>query len=160
MKNIFILIAFQLFVFNNSFAQKNNSNNGIPTPGDCKCNNLEVYPYFYYQDVNIPNESNLLLRFDFNHKGQKCLPKFLNAITIYRSPTQTINISLDRLTTLTNTMQGHIFVIPQILLPENMRPMVVGGNYKITYSLEYGTKSVCPANTTKIVRFKKQEPLL
>jgi hypothetical protein len=41
-----------------------------------------------------------------------------------------------------------------------MLPMTIGGNYKITYSLQYGLKSVCPAQSTIIVRFKKEEPLL
>jgi hypothetical protein len=133
-----------------------NSASGVVT--NCECSKLVLFPYFYYQDPNLPDNSSLLLRFDFQHKGIKCMPEFKNSITIYRSPTQTVTIPMDRLTSSVNTMGQRIFVIPQSILG-SLRPMTVGGNYKITFSLGYGT-SICPATTAKIVRFAKNEPIL
>jgi hypothetical protein len=126
----------------------------------CKCSDLVIYPYFYYQDPqNAPNSS-LYLRFDFQHKGKiKCKPEFAGSITIYRSDDITVTIPLSNLTSFVDTDGQRIFVVTQLNLPNSFRPMTLGGNYKITYSLKYGT-GICPATSTKIVRFAKSEPIL
>ena len=153
--SILAILLFNTVLFGQNKTLQNSATDVVTR---CECSKLVLFPYFYYQDPNLPETSSLLLRFDFQHKGMRCMPEFRKSITIYRSPTQTVTIPLDRLTSYINTIGQRIFVIPQsLLLP--LRTMVVGGNYKITFSLEYGT-SICPASTVKIVRFSKNEPIL
>ncbi len=156
------IILFTVLLFaSNTFAQKINTTLTSPVETlACKCSYLEIYPYFYYQDPqNAPNSS-LYLRFDFHHKGKaKCKPEFVGSITIYRANDVTVTIPISNLTSFVDTNRQRIFEITQLHLPDSFRPMTLGGNYKITYSLKYGT-SVCPATSTKIVRFRKSEPIL
>ena len=155
-----ILILVFLLTASHVFSQKKNTAIKETIGTTCKCSNLQVFPYFYYQDPqNAPN-SNLYLRFDFHHKGKpKCKPEFVGNITIYRDTNIRVNIPVANLTSFVDTDGQRIFVITQLHLPDSFRPMTVGGNYKITYSLKYGT-GICPASSTKIVRFTKSEPIL
>ncbi|KQT21493.1 hypothetical protein ASG31_16600 [Chryseobacterium sp. Leaf404] len=127
----------------------------------CICNDLEIYPYFYYKDPERASTSHLYLRFDFHHKGRnKCKPEFKGSITIYRSDDIQVTIPLNRLTSPVDNMGQRIFVITQLHLPDSFRPMTLGGNNRITYSLNYGIKSQCPTSFTKFVRFTTSEPIL
>jgi hypothetical protein len=90
----------------------------------------------------------------------KCKPEFTGSITIYRSSEITVTIPVANLTSYVDTLGQRIFVVTQLNLPPSFRPMTLGGNYKITYSLNYGEKYVCPKNSTKLVRFAKSEPIL
>lgn len=159
MKKIFIITL--LLIASNVFAQKKNSALSSSIEGlTCKCSNLEIYPYFYYQDPQNALNSSLYLRFDFQHKGKvKCKPEFTGNITIYRADDITVTIPLNALTSFVDTNGQRIFVITQLNVPDSFRPMTIGGNYKITYSLKYGT-GICPAKSTKTVRFAKSEPIL
>lgn len=156
-KILFIAI---LLIAGNTFAQKKNAAIKEVQTISCKCSNLEIYPYFYYQDPqNAPN-SNLLLRFDFHHKGKaKCKPEFTGSITIYKDINTTVTIPLSDLTSLVDTDGQRIFVITQLSLPDSFRPMRINGVYKITYSMNYGT-GICPTKSSKNVRFMKSEPIL
>ncbi len=155
-----ILIIAILLTATNLFSQKTNTALSPIVTTSCKCADLQIYPYLYYQDPqNAPNSS-LYLRFDFHHKGKaKCKPEFVGSITIYRADSITVTIPLNALTSFVNSTNQRIFVVTPLNLPASFRPMTVGGNYKITYSLRYG-ESVCPATSTKIVRFAKSEPIL
>ncbi len=162
MKKI-ILVAVILLVSQLSFSQKKVITNTISSPiaTSCNCSDLEIYPYFYYQDPDLPNASSMFLRFDFHHKGKlKCKPEFLGNITISKSDGISVTIPVSRLTSYVNTENQRIFVVTQQHLLGTLRPMIVGTNYKITYSLGYGTKSVCPKTSTKNVVFEKSEPIL
>lgn len=142
-----------------SFSQKKVITN--PVTASCNCADLELYPSFYYKEPETPSTSSLYLRFDFHHIGTaKCKPDFLGSITIARSNAITVTIPLRNLTSYVDTMGQRIFVVTQLHLPDSFRPMTVGGNYKITYSLSYGVKAVCPKTSSKYVRFAKSEPIL
>lgn len=142
------------------FSQKKNIEIKETVGISCKCSDLVIYPYFYYQDPqNLPNSS-LLLRFDFQHKGKmKCKPEFTGSITIYKDSNRTVTIPLSNLTSLVDTNGQRIFVITQLNLPDSLRPMQLNSSYKINYSLKYGT-GICPTLSTKSVRFMKSEPIL
>jgi hypothetical protein len=156
-----LIILTVLLTVSNLFSQKKIT--AITSPVEtlaCKCSNLEIYPYFYYEDQQNGSNSSLHLRFDFHHKGKiKCKPEFVGNITIYRADDITVTIPLNALTSYVNTENQRIFVITQLSLPNSFRPMTIGGNYKITYSLKYGN-TTCPATSTKTVRFAKSEPIL
>ncbi len=159
MKTKIIILFF--FIFSQfAIAQKKGVLSGPKVITSCQCSNLVVYPYFYYQDPDLRNNSNLYLRFDFHHKGMKCIPEFVGSITIFRSETIKVTIPLNTLTSYVDTENQRIFVITPLSLPNSFRPMTVGGNYKITYSLRYGTTSVCPASSSQIIRFQTSEPIL
>ncbi len=155
-----LIIFTILLVASTVNAQKKNALLKETVSVTCKCSDLLIYPYFYYQDPqNAPNSS-LYLRFDFQHKGKvKCKPEFTGNITIYRADDITVTIPLRNLTSYVDTNNQRIFVITQLNLPDSFRPMTIGGNYKITYSMTYGT-GICPATSTKTIRFSKSEPIL
>lgn len=153
---LFIVLVFAGTVFSQ---KKNAAINEVQTLS-CKCSDLVLYSFFYYQDPqNAPNSS-LLLRFDFQHKGKmKCKPEFTGNITIYKDINTTVTIPLSSLTSLVDTDGQRVFVITQLNLPDSFRPMRLNGVYKISYSMSYGT-GVCPAKSSKNVRFMKSEPIL
>lgn len=158
MKKLLLFIV--LFAVGNVFSQKKNAALNETFGISCKCSDVVLYPYFYYKDPEDQANSHLYLRFDFHHKGKtKCKPEFTGNITIFRDATITATIPLNALTSFVNTENQRIFVITALNLPASFRPMTLGGNYKITYSLQYGT-GACPATSTKIVRFAKSEPIL
>jgi len=149
-----------LLITSNVFSQKKNIGIRETVAISCKCSDLVIFPYFYYQDPENGSNSNLILRFDFQHKGKvKCKPEFVGNITIYRANTITATIPLNALTSYVDTDNQRIFIVSPLSLPNSFRPMTIGGNYIITYSLKYGT-GICPATSTKTVRFKKSEPIL
>ena len=159
MKTKIIILFF--FIFSQfAIAQKKGALSGPKVDTSCKCSNLIVRPYFYYKELGTPNTSFLYLRFDFQHKGVKCIPEFVGSITIFRSDEIKVTIPLNTLTSYVNTENQRIFVITPLSLPNSFRPMTVGGNYKITYSLRYGTTLVCPATSSQIIRFQTSEPIL
>lgn len=156
MKTKIFLIVFAFLSFSNLFSQKK-----ADLQTSCLCKDLVVYPYFYYKDPERSSTSHLYLRFDFHHKGKnKCKPEFKGSISIYRSDDIQVTIPLGNLASLVDNMGQRIFVVTQLHLPSSFSPMIVGGNYKITYSLNYGIKSPCPTAFTKYVRFTTSEPIL
>lgn len=155
-----ITILFFFIITQFAFGQKRGILTGPKVDTSCQCSKLVVRPYFYYQDPDLRNNSNLYLRFDFQHKGMRCKPDFVGSITIYRADDIKVTIPLNTLTSYVDTENQRIFVITPLSLPNSFRPMTVGGNYKITYSLRYGTTSVCPATSSQIIRFQTSEPIL
>ena len=155
-----ITVLFLLIFFQVAFGQrkKTSSVKGVET--FCKCSQLVVRPYFYYKEPETPNTSYLYLRFDFQHKGMRCKPEFVGSITIERSEDIKVTIPLNTLTSFVDTADQRIFVITPLSLPDSFRPMVIGGNYKITYSMNYGDRSVCLNPNLKIIRFSRSEPIL
>jgi hypothetical protein len=152
-----IIIAFMLssaFCINAN-AQKGRSNSGVETSGKCNCSKLDVYPYMYLQNPRSAT-SNYILHFDFNHKGQKCTPEFINSIIISASG-RSITIPVGRLTTHANTINTRQFLISReqigfTILPERA--------CSITYSLTYGITGVCPASVQKIIKVSSEGPIL
>ena len=103
------LLIFAFLIFSQfAFSQKKGTVRGTKMDTSCKCSDLVVYPYFYYQDPATPNPSSLLLRFDFHHKGMKCKPEFTGNITSYRSEESKVTIPVANLTSYVDTVGQRI----------------------------------------------------
>lgn len=155
--SLFLILLFSQL----AFAQKKGEVTGQLTIPSCKCSELELYPFMYYQDPSNPETSNLLLRFDFHRKGVvKCKPEFLGNISLFRNTTISVSFPAKDLTSLTNTDGQRIFIIPRSQLPASFGTIANGATFKAVYSLSYGTKSVCPASSSKLIKFQKSEPII
>lgn len=127
----------------------------------CKCSELGVNIYMYYQDPANPTTSNYLLRFDFHRQGVvKCKPEFIGEISLGRNATIWQNFVASDLTSLYDTDGQRTFIIPQSLLTTRFGTIDNRSTIKVVYSLKYGPTSVCPAKSSKLVKFQKSEPIL
>lgn len=134
-------------------AQKKSTDGEIVT--QCICSKLEVYPYLYLDNPSS-TFSSYILRFDFQHKGVKCTPEFVGSITISQTG-RTVTIPIGRLATKINTINMRQFSIPREQIGFTIS---TSRACSITYSLKYGTTSICPANMKKIIRPTSGEPIL
>lgn len=164
MLNAKISMLVLLFISQFAFSQKKGEievrTDQITLPS-CKCSELAVYPYLYYRDPANPTTSDLLLRFDFHRKGvAKCKPEFLGNLSIFGNTTISVTFEVKNLVSLTNTEGQRIFIIPRSQITSTFSRFLTGQNFKIVYSLSYGTKSVCPAKSSKLIKFQKSEPIL
>jgi len=153
MKNLIPIFVIALLLSIQSNAQK--TTNGGEVSTQCNCSKLEVYPYIYL-DNPTSTTSNYVLRFDFNHKGLKCTPEFVGSITISQSG-RTVTIPVGRLATKANTINTRQFLIPREQIGFTI---LTARACAITYSLQYGTTSICPAKVKKIIRPTSGEPIL
>lgn len=154
MKKITILLLCFTIASLHLYAQKN-STPGPTSKELCDCSKLEVFPFFYYSNPLDPSTSYYKLRFDFNHKGNKCLPVFNQSITI-KSGSNTVTIPVGRLTTDQNNERQRIFTVLPSQIPFRLIPERTVCT--ISYSLSYGVKACLAKSVT--VKFKKEAPLL